>query len=274
MGRLLIILLAAVLVACAQLVPSVQERLRHANALALKAGWQMQIIPTRQFDLAAFTPKIVRPTSLLTVYIEGDGLAWISQSLVSANPTPIKPIGLMLALQHPAGAAAYLGRPCQYVENPDTRGCQDRYWTDGRFSTEVVEASNQAIDVLKQQYGAKQLQLIGYSGGGAIAALLAARRNDVARLVTVAGNLDHRTWTRQHRITPLKSSLNPVDYWRQLTDIRQVHFVGGKDTIVSREISASYRAKFPAGRKPQIKIMPDFTHACCWVGAWPQLAGE
>ncbi|GAB2181920.1 hypothetical protein DLREEDagrD3_21430 [Denitratisoma sp. agr-D3] len=51
------------------------------------------------------------------------------------------------------------------------------------------------------QLGARRLTLVGYSGGAA--ALLAARCSDVVRLVTIAGNLDHRAWTRYHHITTL-----------------------------------------------------------------------
>ena len=54
----------------------------------------------------------------------------------------------------------------------------------------VVRVSKQAIDTLKQQFQSEEIVLVGYSGGGAIAALVAARRADVADLISVAGNLD------------------------------------------------------------------------------------
>jgi hypothetical protein len=66
----------------------------------------------------------------------------------------------------------------------------------------VISASNQAVDALKQRYGAQEIVLVGYSGGGAVAALVAARRTDVVRLVTVAGNLDHLAWTHLHSVPP------------------------------------------------------------------------
>lgn len=269
--RLTITLLVAVLTGCALLPPSAQERLNQANELAQKADWEIQVIPTSQFNIAAYTPTFVRSSPLLSIYIEGDGLAWISKSRISSNPTPVKPIGLMLALQHPSGAAAYLGRPCQYVKKSNARGCNPSYWTDGRFSLEVVESSNQAIDVLMKQYNAKHLQLIGYSGGGAVASLVAAQRNDVISLITVAGNLDHRAWTRKHHITPLGGSLNPADVWQSLKDIPQVHFVGGQDRIVGEDIAESYRSRFPSNKKPVVRIITDFDHSCCWAQEWPKL---
>jgi hypothetical protein len=44
-----------------------------------------------------------------------------------------------------------------------------------------------------------------------VASLVAARRHDVVRLVTVAGNLDHLAWTTLHGVSPLTGSLNPAD---------------------------------------------------------------
>ena len=104
-----------------------------------------------------------------------------------------------------------------------------------------------------------------------MAALVAARRKDVTRLVTVAGNLDHVLWTQLHHVAPLTGSLNPADAWQALADISQVHFVGGNDRIISQEISESYVARFPADQRPPLRVIEGFGHACCWVEQWPQL---
>jgi hypothetical protein len=50
---------------------------------------------------------------MLTVYIEGDGFAWLSRSQASYDPSPLNPVGLELALRHPLGESAYLARTCQ-----------------------------------------------------------------------------------------------------------------------------------------------------------------
>lgn len=255
---------------CLNLSPELRRD--NAEHMAAASEWQRVRLPAGRFVLAGYIPgNIPADNATLTIYIEGDGLAWINASLVSLDPTPLKPVGLAMALRHPKGAAAYLARPCQYVAGVDAQGCSTQYWTTLRFAPEVVESTSQAVDLLKQQFQAKQLVLVGYSGGGAVAALVAARRHDVALLVTVAGNLDHQTWTKQHHATPLTGSLNPTEVWEQLRDIPQLHFVGGKDEIVGREVAEAFARHFPADRRPEIRVIPDFDHTCCWAEQWPEL---
>lgn len=255
--------------ACVNLSP--QIRWQHADQLAAQAGWQKLRIPTAEFILAAYAPKTNLASDTLTVYIEGDGLAWLSASHVSDDPTPRNPIGLELALRQPQAAAAYLARPCQYVADADARNCRTAFWTSARFAPEVIAASDQAISQLKQRVKASRLVLVGYSGGGAVAALVAARRKDVVQLITVAGNLDHRAWTALHQVPPLDGSLNPADAWQALAHIPQWHFVGARDVVVSQAIANAYATRFPAQLQPSIIVVPAFTHACCWVEQWPTL---
>ena len=255
---------------CLNLSPELRRD--NAEQMAAASEWERVRLPAGRFVLAGYIPRnIPANNTILTIYLEGDGLAWINASLISLDPTPIKPVGLAMALRHPKGAVAYLARPCQYVEGADTQGCSTQYWTNLRFAPEVVESANQAIDLLKQQFQATQLVLVGYSGGGAVAALVAARRHDVALLVTVAGNLDHRVWTGLHHATPLTGSLNPADAWPELQEIPQLHFVGGKDRIIPPEVAKSFVTHFPADRRPEIRVIPDFDHTCCWAEQWPEL---
>ena len=269
MRTLLPLLLACLLAGCAG--SSVHERRAAAARVALEAGWQRLDLDAGVFVLAAFLPPALGRTETLTVYIEGDGMAWIDGSTPSFDPTPRDPLALRLAVRDPRGQAVYLARPCQYVEGEDRRGCETRYWTGHRFASEVIAASNEAISQLKARYAARKLELVGYSGGGAVAALVAARRGDVARLVTVAGNLDTTAWTAGHRLTPLRGSLNPADAWLSLAPIPQRHYVGAEDPVMPPRYAQSYARRFPADRQPEIVIVPGFDHRCCWVRSWPAL---
>ncbi len=261
--------LCAFLSACVG--PDLQAR-RAASALtATEAGWLRSNLDAGPFVLTAFVPPQLQQTEVLTIYIEGDGLAWINASTPSRNPTPLNPLALKLALRDPSGTAVYLARPCQFVSGEDKRGCQRKYWTGQRFAPEVIAASLSAIEQLKQRFDAQRLVLVGYSGGGAVASLVAAQRQDVERLITVAGNLDHRTWVREQRLSPLEGSLNAADAWMQLQSVSQTHFVGGRDRIIGVSVAQAYAERFVPGTPLSIKVMPTFDHHCCWAEQWPTL---
>lgn len=265
-------LLALLLAGC--LGPGLAERRAASAKVATDAGWQQLRLDGGPFVLTAFVPATSNRADSLSVYIEGDGLAWIDATTPSFDPTPLDPLALRLALNHPAGAAAYLARPCQYAAEADWRSCARKYWTSHRFSPEVIEASNQALEQLKRRFGAQRLILVGYSGGAAVAALLAARRDDVEQLITVAGNLDHRAWTTHGELSPLSGSLNPADAWRPLMRVPQIHFIGAQDQSVPLAVADAYRARFPSSALPELRVIEGFDHRCCWVGAWPTLYRE
>jgi pimeloyl-ACP methyl ester carboxylesterase len=245
------------------------RRLQSAQ-LASNANWERILLETNQFSLVSFKPQGKMQVDMLSIYIEGDGLAWIDSSTPSSNPTPIDPIGLKIALRDPTRSAVYLARPCQFAKDNERRNCANRYWTSHRFSPEVISSTDEAVEQLKAITGATKLKLIGYSGGGAVAALVAARRKDVVALVTVTGNLDHALWTSTTRKSALSGSLNAADYFEALKDIPQQHYVGGQDSVINPGIAKSYAARFPSPQ-PQITVIPSFDHHCCWEAIWPDL---
>lgn len=261
-----------VLTACTH-IPTQIERSESAIVLAAKASWKKEFIETDFFTLVSFQPQKSATADTLTIYIEGDGFAWINSSTPSDDPTPMDPLALKLALRDDA-PAVYLARPCQFASDEQKKNCSKKYWTDSRFSTEVIKSTNQAIDQIKHRFEAKKLILVGYSGGGAVAALIAARRSDVARLITIAGNIDHRAWTRENHITPLSGSLNPADEWIYLQHIPQTHFVGGKDQVIGEYVARSYASHFSGNLTPSIVVIPEFDHHCCWLEKWPELKNK
>ena len=205
----------------------------------------------------------------LVVYIEGDGRAWLSRNRPAQDPTPGNPVGLKLASVTPADFdTAYIGRPCQFIE-PDMAGCDQRLWTSHRYSAEIVEAMSRGIDQIKQREE-RPIVLVGYSGGGVIAALLAAKRSDVLGFITVAANMDTSHWTSLHRVSPLEGSEDPLVYGDQLRQIPQVHFVGGSDKTVPVSVVESYLQSIGLSASEVLVPIAEYDHGCCWEQDWQQ----
>ena len=254
---------------------SVSERLEEAETLSMEHGFQKSVIKTKDFLLMTYI-RFQQEGLPVSIYIEGDGYAYAGRHRASSNPTPKNPMGLKLALVDTTPNVIYIARPCQYIQLKDDPNCQQDYWTTKRYSIEVMDATNEAINTLKNKLGFKQIRLIGYSGGGTVAAILAATRNDVIDLRTVAGNLDIDVFVRVHEVTPLVGSLNPVDFANTLVNIPQVHFVGEKDDIITPPITDSYIdaiRKYDASLEcVNVRQIKDVSHAKGWETVWQRYA--
>lgn len=221
-----------------------------------------------QFELTAYHRGLDSQADRLVVYIEGDGRAFITRRRVSDNPTPREATALQMAFADPSAAVAYLTRPCQFRTTlPPV--CEPRLWTSHRYSEEVVAAMDQAVSRLKQRGGLDSIGLVGYSGGGVIAALLAEQRDDVDWLVTVAANLDHAAWTAWHEDTPLSGSLNPADHVADLDGLPQLHLAGKDDDIVPPALIAAFVRSLPAGTPVEFLVIDNADHDD-WPAVWQQ----
>jgi pimeloyl-ACP methyl ester carboxylesterase len=265
-SRWLAMLLVIFFSACSA-IPTGADRKKYADAVALEKGWAPFKVQSATFELIGFAPRQLSATETLWVYVEGDGLAWLDSSTASADPTPRDPVALRMALAHQGRNVVYLSRPCQYVDASRTP-CSQPVWTDGRFSKKVIASVDEAITTLKNNFRAKKLVLVGYSGGGAVAGLVAARRSDVAAWVTVAGNLDHAAWTAFHRVRPLSASLNAADVADRLHAIPQVHFIGQSDRVIPPQLAQRWPVLFLGDDQRRLRVITHFDHACCWAEQW------
>ena len=164
--------------------------------------------------------------------------------------------------------SVYLARPCQYVSS---RECKVYYWTGGRFDPKVVRSEKQAISKLMTLYQAKTAELVGYSGGAAVALLAAKDMPEITRVVTVAGVLDHAAWTKHHGDTPLKGSMNPADYKEKLAKVKQVHYSGGLDKNVPSALTEKFVYALGKDSRADIIIVPNASHNKGWVENWRRL---
>jgi len=200
------------------------------------------------------------------VYIEGDGLPWIAQRFVARDPTPKQSLMLKLMNQDPI-SSLYLGRPCYHgmITEPN---CNPWLWTHGRYSEQVVTSMVSVLNKLIHSRHIKQITLIGHSGGGTLAVLMAERIKEVDTVITLAGNLDIRAWTEQHGYTTLKGSLNPAERTSLPQSIREYHFIGDKDQVIPQQAITQYVNQRPSAC---LNVIHNCTHLDCWENFWPPI---
>jgi hypothetical protein len=265
---LILISISLFILGCAT-IPLFNDRASVAQGIAAKAGLTKEYIKAGRFTLMSYH-RLDKRSESISIYIEGDGRAWESKYMLSDDPTPLNPVALRLAAQDPAGNVVYIARPGQYPFSgiPD---CDSRYWSGSRFAQEVINSFSQAIDLLKEKSLARHVELIGYSGGGAIAVLLAARRRDVTALRTVAGNLDPQAFCEYHHVSQLEGSMDPMNVAREISLIPQRHFAGSKDSIVPVFITRYFIKQLGDKSDDRITIVQGASHSKEWQQRWKEL---
>ena len=229
-------------------------------------GFVFQKIQTKDFLLASWR-KINSIGKPMRIYIEGDGFAWMDPYTPSFDPTPSDLMVLDLAQKDVSANVVYLARPCQFVSSKE---CRAYYWTNGRFDTKVIDSEKEAVQALIRQYKSPSVELVGYSGGAAVALLTALDVPEISKVYTVAGVLDHKAWTSFHKDSPLKGSLNPADYKKRLKKIPQTHFAGGADKTVPALLTEKFVYTLN-GEQTEMIIVPDASHNRGWTNNWSRL---
>ncbi|MCX5678073.1 MAG: alpha/beta hydrolase [Candidatus Omnitrophica bacterium] len=264
-----LILLMLVFASGCATMPEFMDRAYEAQKTARQAGFDKEYVKAPGFELMTYQ-RFKKPSENIRIYIEGDGRAWETRSRLSDDPTPSDPIALGLAVVDSFDSVAYIARPGQFPA-PDSAGCDPTYWSQRRFAPEVVEAFDRTIDILKKKSGAKHVELVGYSGGAAIAVLVAARRGDVTALRTVAGNLNPKALCSYHHVSRLDGSMDPLDLAQKVAHIPQRHFVGSKDRIVPSSIAESFVKKEGDTNCESITIVDGAAHRDGWRERWKEL---
>ncbi len=253
------------------------ERQETAKKIAEDAGFHKVVFDTGLFNVSGWEKIIdlendrTQASGLMVVYIEGDGRAWESRHKVSKNPTPINPLALRLAVQERRPYVLYLGRPCQFVRIKKGDNCQEKYWTSHRYSQDIINAYHALFEQLKEKKGVQRFELVGFSGGGVVAALLAAQRKDIDFITTIASNLDHFFWADYHKVTPLNGSLDVFSYISGLSDVSQYHLWGANDSIVPFALNKKILNQLLNNTNVSYEVYENFNHYCCWVEHWTDI---
>jgi len=235
------------------------------TARASALGFSAARVAGEGFAHVAYRPSGPRPDGgrVLHVYLDGDGTPW-ERGRPAPDPTPRKPLVLRLMALDRA-PSVYLGRPC-YHGLATTPPCVPALWTDARYSEAVVVSLAAAARQLLTMTGHAEVVWLGYSGGGTLAMLLAARMAETAGVVTVAANLDVDGWAELHGQSRLAGSLSPARLPPLPPRIYQRHYAGGRDRLVPPGIVAGGDISPEA-----LKVMPEYDHTCCWLELWPRV---
>ena len=253
--------MAIALAACATPSERFEQR-------ATELGFAPTDLRGEGFSTVPTWPASPDDADTLHVYIEHDGTPWLDTRHVAADPTPRTPFALEL-MARDAGPRLFLGRPCHGEPKDDPR-CEPLLWTHRRYSPEVVASMVAALRGFLASHRHRRVVLIGYSGGGTLAWLMARHVPETVGVVTVAANLDIDGWTRVHGYSPLAGSLNPALLPALAPSIAQLHYAGGRDAKVPPAVVASFQRGHPEAR---VVVVADFDHECCWVERWPELLG-
>ncbi|HTO85540.1 MAG TPA: alpha/beta hydrolase [Methylomirabilota bacterium] len=252
-------LLALLLAACT----SPAERFDQA---AHETGLARQVVSGAGFRHALFWKRGTTSSPILHVYIDGDGTLDVAGYAVS-DPTPRNPFMLRLLSLDP-GPAVLLGRPCYNGLAADP-GCGRELWTSARYSDAVVTSMAAATRQILAAGPYRGIIWFGYSGGGALAMLLAARVPETAAVVTVAANLDIDAWADARGFDRLSGSLNPARQPPLAAGILQRHYVGANDEVVPPAVTAK-----GVSRPDDLKVVPSYDHRCCWEVLWPEVLAD
>lgn len=238
---------------------------------ASQAGFYLQRYQTHSFLLSAYEHLPPSPGEVVHVYIEGDGNSWKTKYRLSDNPTPRQPLALKLAILDPHSHVVYISRPCQYTPHDLDPKCSPKYWSSHRYAPEVIQAMNEVLTQIKEKTKNTNFVLIGFSGGASVACLVAAQRQDVSGLITIAGDLNHETLNQYHQTSPLAGSLNPIVIAPQLKNLPQHHWNGTNDRIVPTWIAQDFAKKVNNPACVQVHTLKGVSHHKGWEKQWKEI---
>lgn len=229
-------------------------------------GIERHVIEGARFSHVVFTRSGETSRGTLHVYLEGDGRPWLRGREPAADPTPANPLALRLMARDPADAVL-VGRPC-YFGMQDQASCHQELWTDGRYSPAVVDSMVEVARELIEDGGYPDAVLIGYSGGGVLARLMAAELPAVRAVLTVNANLDTSAWTAARGYRRLRGSINPADAPRLRRGLLHVQAIGMRDAVVPPAVTRSYQQS-----QDDVVVWEydAFDHVCCWEQHWPAI---
>lgn len=226
-------------------------------------------INTKKFAIAIYSNRHYSENynGLIHVYFDGDGSPWRSHGLsINDDPTPRQYLVLQL-MSTDSAPSILIGRPCYHGFSHETN-CHPLLWTHKRYSEKVVSTMSEALNMILKKSGNPEVVLVGYSGGGTLAQLLAERIKETRAVITLAGNLDLVAWTRLHEYSPLEGSLNPAERPPLPRHILQIHYTGRSDDNIPPSLVEHYVL---SKRMGEVIVLEEVDHYNGWLQHWPEI---
>jgi pimeloyl-ACP methyl ester carboxylesterase len=166
----------------------------------------------------------------------------------------------------PAANVLYIARPCQLSR--DESRCAPNVVRNGRFADMSYHSVSRVINRVLAPFPKPRLHLVGVGNGGAVAALMAERRQDVASLRTVGGNLDPTGLARYLGYDGADDLIDPMPHAARLAPLPQEHYVGDQDAIVPAFLTANFLTEIGVTYCTTLVRVPGATHDEGWDEVW------
>lgn len=234
--------------------------------IAVQHGFKHELVKGGDFWITTYQ-KITNTSEPFVFYIEGDGFAFINKRKISPDPTPRSQMMFNLATMDSRPNIIYIARPCQYTPMAMNPKCNYLYWTNKRLSDDSIYSINETINKINHK---KKFSLIGFSGGGGVAVLIASRNNITKDILTLAGNLDTENFVKIHKVSEMTGSLNPIDYAKNVKNIPQLHLSGENDTTIPPSIAGNF-VDIANSKCVKQKIIKNVSHHDGWEENWHKI---
>ncbi len=199
--------------------------------------------------------KEIKAGHKLRVYIDGNAT---TKGIFKEKTSLGYPVAAQLAQKDKYPYILYLNRPCYFSK--DAR-CTSLAWEEGKYLPEIIEEMRQALLRIQAKYHIPEFEFIGYDGGAAVALLLATRiKGTPVSVYTVSGILNTEQYALLMDEKLHRDTLNPASEGFSLSNIPQVHFVGGKDKQVPLALTKDYVKRVRNPVSMQIKSYPSADH--------------
>ncbi len=242
---------------------------KQLDTQALRYGFVRQIIRGPEFSHLVYFNTDIRGKSTFHIYLGGDGIPWIEKRWVTNDPTPKKLVALDL-MNLDKNPSIYIGRPCYHGLNK-AHLCTSNLWTSDRYSKRVVDSMVELLGLIFRDKKDAKLVLIGHSGGGTLAMLLARYLENTRGVVTIAANLDIDAWTQLHGYSPLMGSINPAKLSPLRSGVFQIHLAGREDENVPVSLITPTVKRQPNASLYELEGQD---HSCCWTKVWNDFLSE